>query len=164
MAKIPTQHAIVTKLERVTPQQRGFIKSIFDWDHYEGWVTITIKECWDNGLVPEFHPELHFRVKDIRQFTVGELFDLNFDTPGGSAIPDGNDISDSKAEVVELDFDQRAILNPQVGKAMNEVVDEIRARASRADSTTVAQEEVDKLKDEIGHYKTMMARGGRDNY
>ena len=47
---------------------------------------------------------------------------------------------------------------------MNEAVDELRARASRGDSTAVAQEEADKLKDEIGHYKTMMARGGRDNH
>lgn len=160
MGKIPTHHAIVTKLERVTPQQRGLLKSIFDWDHYEGRVTVEIKDSW----IGETFPTLHFHVKDIRQFTVGERFDLNFDTPRESAIPDGNDISDSKPEAVELDFDQRTILKPQVAKVMNETVDELRARVSRGDSTAVAQEEVDKLKDEINHYKTMMARGGRDNY
>lgn len=160
MSKIPVHHAIVTKLERVTPQQRGLLKSIFDWDHYEGWVTIEIKDGW----VGETFPTLHFHVKDIRQFTVGELFDLNFDTSGGSTIPNEDDVSDSKAETVEFQFDQRTILNPQVGKVMNEAVDELRTRASRGDSTAVAQEEVNKLKNEIGHYKTMMARGGRDNY
>jgi hypothetical protein len=149
MGKIPTHHAIVTKLERVTPQQRGLIKSIFDWDHYEGWVTVEIKDGW----VGETFPTLHFHVKDIRQFIVGECFDLTFDTLGGSAIPDGNDISDSKVEPVEMHFDQRTILNPQVGKIMNETVDELRTRVSRGDSTAVMQEAVDKLKDEIDYQK-----------
>lgn len=160
MGKIPVHHAIVTKLERVTPQQRSLLKYIFDWDRYEGWVTVEIKDGW----IGETFPTLHFHVKDIRQFTVGELFDLNLDTSGESAIPDENDISDSKPETVEFRFDQRTIRNPQVGKVMNEAVDELRTRASRGDSTAVAQEEVDKLKNEIDHYKTVIARGGRDNY